>query len=111
MKTLKLFITISLVVLLASCGPERLQREVPPQVITKWKTYDCGVPPARDHINFTIPKFEVTGEGYWRLTAEQYGVLGEAMQDIIKGSGQLLELVKFYENCIEAANATETEAP
>ena len=111
MKILKLFITISLILVLAGCGLDRVQREVPPQIITKWKTYDCGVPPARDHINFTVPRFVVTSEGHWQLTAEQYAILGEAMQDIKKASGQLVELVRFYEKCIEKANEPTTEAP
>lgn len=108
MPILKIFL-ISL--LLSGCSLDRVKRDPAPQIIYKWKTYDCGVPPARDHINFTVPKFEVTSEGYWRLTAEQYGILGEAMQDIIKGSGQLLELVRFYERCIEKANEPQTETP
>ncbi len=108
---LKLFITISLILVLAGCGLEMVKREVPPQIIYRYVTYDCGVPPARDHINFVIPKFEVTDEGYWRLTAEQYAILGEAMQDIKKGSGQLLELAMFYESCIEKANETTPETP
>ena len=107
----KLFIILISLVVLAGCSIDRVKREAPPQIITKWKTYNCGVPPARDHINFVIPKFKVTDEGDWLLTSEQYAILGEAMQDIKNGSAQLLELVHFYEQCIEAANESKTETP
>ena len=89
---------------LAGCGAvEKLKRTEPPQVITQWRTYDCGIPPARDKINFRIPEFKITTDGLYTLTPDQYGNLGEAMQDIIKASGQLLEVIRFYERCIASA--------
>jgi len=108
--TLRLFIILISFVLLSACGMDRTKREVPPQIITKWRTYDCGIPPARDHITFRLPKFVVSPEGLYTLTAEEYGDLGENMADIIKASGQLLETIRFYQQCIEAANAVDTEA-
>ncbi len=101
---LKLFI-ILISSLLVGCGVlGRVKPDVPPQIITEWRTFDCGNPPARDHINFKVPVFVVTSDGLYTLDAEQYGRLGEAMQSIIKASGQLVEVIRFYESCIEAAN-------
>lgn len=101
MRILSLFIISSLLV---GCGGvEELQRDIPPQIITKFKTYNCGIPPARDKVNFRVPKFVVSSDGLYTLTPESYADLGEAMQDIIKASGQLLEVIRFYERCIESA--------
>ena len=112
---LKLFIILSSALLVGCGAVEKLKRDIPPQIITEWKTYDCGTPPARDPINFKVPVFVVTSEGLYTLTPEQYAKLGENMQDIIKASGQLIEVIRFYQSCIDAAqekdDGTNSQTP
>ena len=101
MKALKLFI-ISL--LLTGCATETLKPIELEPIVYKWKTYDCGVPPSRDHIDLTwADGWIVNAEGLWTLTPEHYAILGENIADIITGSNQLKELVMFYEKCIEVS--------
>ncbi len=95
---------ISSILLLPGCGTlDKLKRDVPPQIITEWRTFDCGVPPATDRVNFRPVEWEII-DGLFTLSTDMYANLGENMQEIIKASGQLVEVVRFYESCIEAAN-------
>ena len=98
-RILLIFITISLL----GCDPNRVKPEPDVEIVYKWRTYDCGTPPARDKVSFRIPKWVIV-DGLYTLTPSHYADLGENMQEIIKASGQLLETVRFYENCIKAAN-------
>jgi hypothetical protein len=105
---LKLFTILISALLLSGCSlVSRTKAEPEPQIITKWRTFDCGVPPARDNISFTVPVFGVTSEGFWTLTAEQYANLGDSMQNILNASGQLVAVIQFYEDCIQAAQNEE----
>ncbi len=90
--------------LLVGCAKDRVKRDIPPQVVTVWRTFDCGIAPARDPIKFKAPQFRIV-DGRYTLTADQYAVLGENMGQIIKATGQLIAVVNFYEQCI--ANASE----
>ena len=88
--------------LLVGCSLDRVKRDEPPQIITEWITFDCGVPPARDKVSFSIPTFRII-DGLYTLTPDNYARLGEAMTDITASIMQMIEVIKFYENCIEAA--------
>ena len=102
---LKLFLIISLL-LFTACSLDRTKPIEDCAPVIKWKSYDCGIPPSRDHID--LGKFDsfwvVDENGLWTLTPEHYAMLGEAMAKVLDGSSQLKELVSFYENCV-AANA------
>ncbi len=90
-------------IVLSGCRKDVVEREIPPQIITQWRTFDCGVPPARDKVTFRPPKFVVTDEPLWTLTADQYADLGENMAELVKAMGQYAELIRFYDKCINAA--------
>ena len=105
--TLKLLLTISLV-FLAGCTKERVQREVPPQIITKWKTYDCGIPPQIDKIDFKPVVWDIIDEKY-TLTTDMYANLGDNMSMITQASKQTIKLIGFYQACIDAAQEKSDE--
>jgi len=73
-----------------------------PQIVPQWRTYDCGVPPARDKVSFRLPDWSIIDSRY-TLSTDGYADLGENMQEIVKAVGQLVETVRFYENCIKSA--------
>ncbi len=111
MRNLNVLLTILVLsIVLSGCRKDRVKREIPPQIITQFRTYDCGIPPARDKVSFRIPVFNVIvidGQPLWTLDQNQYADLGENMQDIIKAMGQYAELVRFYDKCISAAQVTD----
>ncbi len=99
----KLFLTISLSGLLIACAPKRVKPIEDVRWETKWRTYDCGVSPVRDPIHFRRFTWWITEEGEYVLSSNEYGSLGENMQEIIKGVKQLKATINFYIACIEAA--------
>ncbi len=100
---MKTFTIVSLL-LLTACATERVKPIEDCAPIYKWSTYDCGVPPARDHITLQwLNGWLIDKDGNWTLSPDHYATLGDDMAEIIKGSGQLKELVLFYERCIDAA--------
>jgi len=106
LKNLSLLLILISVLILSGCVKDRVKRDIPPQIITKFKTYNCGVPPARDKINLRSVTIKII-DGLYTFTPDQYGNLGDNMADIIKASGQLVEIVRFYEACILAAQEAE----
>lgn len=103
----KLFLTISLSALLIACAPQRVQPIEDVRWETKWRTYDCGIPPARDPIHFRRFTWWTTEEGDYVLSSDEYGSLGENMQEISKGAKQLKAVISFYVECIAAAQLVE----
>lgn len=78
-------------------------------VVYQWRTYDCGEKPERDKVALTPPVWEVTDEGLWTLTGDQYSILGELIADLIKAMEQMKEVIYFYERCIVTAKALTNE--
>ena len=85
------------------CSVDQVKREPPPQIITEWRTYDCGDPPTRDPIKLKPIEWKIL-DGRYTLAPEQYAVLGENMGEILKASGQMVAVIRFYRGCIEAGN-------
>ena len=112
MKTLKTLITISLsLLILTGCGmfTKREKRDIPPQIITKWRTYDCGVPPHVDKIDFNPVVWEIIDSRY-TLTTDMYANLGDNMSLIKQRTAQEKEVRQFYINCIAAAQNKSEES-
>jgi len=105
---MKLGLLLILSILLSGCGMFGKKKVEPiPDAITviQWRTFDCGVPPARDPINLRVVNWKII-DGNFTLTSDMYGNLGENMSEILKGVRQLGEVVSFYESCIEAASSS-----
>lgn len=96
--------------ILTGCGIDRVKREPPPQIITKWQTYNCGVAPYFDKLDF-LPVIWVIIEGKYTLSTDMYANLADNMSGIKQGVGQLQEIIRFYINCIDAAQKTAKEKP
>ena len=97
---LRIFLISSLLV---GCGTlDRLKHEVPPQIITEWRTYDCPNPPRVDPVKFRPVVWVIEG-GSYTLSPDGYANLGENMADIISRSAQMREIILFYMKCIDAA--------
>ena len=107
----KLFLTISLSGFLIACAPKRVQPIEDVRWETKWRTYDCGIPPARDTIHFRRFTWWITKQGDYVLSSGEYGSLGENMQELTKGVKQLKAEISFYIACIEAAQVETPEDP
>ncbi len=102
---MKLYITISCLLVLMACAPKQVKPIEDCAPVYVPVTYDCGTEPARDHITLQwLDGWIVDEDGNWTLTPDHYAILGDDVAEIIKGSSQLKELVKFYEKCVEAAN-------
>ena len=101
----RLFLIISI----AACAPTKVKPIEDARWETKWRVYDCGIPPARDAIQFRSFTWWITEEGDYVLSSDEYGSLGENMQEIIKGAAQLREVINFYMDCIEAARKVADE--
>jgi len=102
--SLKSLLTISISLLtVVSCGGNPVVDPLgTPEVVTNWVTFDCGDPPARDKVSFHLITFRIR-DGLYTLTGDEYAKLGENTSDMIKGAAQLKNVIKFYENCIQAA--------
>jgi hypothetical protein len=103
---MRLLILLIISLTLAACATKRVAPIEDVRWQTKWFTYDCGKPPARDIITFApIPLdwWWVTEQGDYVLASNEYAQLGESMQEIIKGARQLRQEIKFYEDCIAEA--------
>ncbi len=107
----KIVLTISLSGLLTACALKRVEPIADVRWETKWRTYDCGIPPARDPIHFRRFTWWITKDGDYVLSAAEYGSLGENMQEITKGVKQLKAAISFYIACIEAAQLETAEEP
>ena len=109
---LKQLLTISLsLLILSGCGmfTKREERVPPPQIITQWVTYDCGVPPHVDKVRFLPVTWEILDDRY-TLSTDMYANLGDNMSMIRQRVKQEKELRQFYVNCIESAQ-DKTEEP
>ena len=99
---LKLFLIIS-VLSVTACGSRQKVEPLPSiEYVTKWRTFDCGVPPERDFIELTAPSWVIL-DGLWTLTSDEYAKLGESVSDIIKAAKQMSKQIGFYKECIESA--------
>jgi len=106
MKSLRTFLIISLLVLAGCASRQKVQAIPDAEIITKWRTFDCGTPPETDFINLTVPRWRII-DGRYTLTPEEYANLGESVSDIIKAARQMSEVIDFYQKCIASAQNKE----
>jgi len=89
---------------------KREKRDVKPQVVTHWRTYDCGVPPQVDKVDFLPVVWEVI-DSRFTLSTDMYANLGDNMSLIRQRSKQEKEIRKFYQACIAAAQKKKEDEP
>jgi hypothetical protein len=95
---------VGLSLALTACGSRQRVDDIKDvQVITKWKTYECGVPPEVDFVSLNKPDFFVIEDGKYTMTPDMYAQMGENFTLIIKAAKQLKSVIGFYESCIAAA--------
>lgn len=101
---LKIFSIISLALLFfTGCGSRQKTEVIPDvEIVTEWRTFDCGAEPAIDFVKLTPPTWKII-DGNFTLTPDEYAKLGESFSMIIKSVKQMRLKVQYYETCIERA--------
>jgi hypothetical protein len=95
-------------VFLIGCAGKRVQPIEDVQVVTKWRTFDCGYSPVVDFVDFHPLTWKVI-DGRFTLSTDEYAKLGENVSQIIKVTKQLLLKIEYYEECINSAGEDNAE--
>jgi len=96
----KICLTISFL-FLAGCRHDVVPTPEPePYVMYKYVYLDCGNPPERQLIDFKPLQWTIVEGGNFALTPEGYKDLSYNISQIILGTKELKNEIKFYEDCL-----------